>query len=114
MTADQAEMRIARLEDLPPGRGVTCMVEGRRVLVVNVGGDVFAVDDACTHDGAPLSEGDVEHDTIVCPWHFSRFCLRSGAVLESPAVDPLVMHQVRVVDGVVFLRAAATPLLADE
>jgi 3-phenylpropionate/trans-cinnamate dioxygenase ferredoxin component len=102
-----AEVAVARVADIPPGGMASVDVGGVRVVVANVAGSFYAVRDECTHDGAPLSEGDLEDATIVCPWHFSRFCLRTGAVLESPAEDPVRTHALRVLDGTVYVRLPA-------
>lgn len=53
----------------------------------------------CPHEECPLAEGDLEGDRIVCYCHGSTFDLRTGAVLEGPAEDPLTMFEVRVVEG---------------
>lgn len=95
--------RICSVDEIPPGTTMQCQVGGRSVLVANVGGTFYAVDEECTHDGAPLSDGDLEGPTIVCPWHFSRFCLRTGSVLESPAREPLRTYAVDTNGGEVTL-----------
>lgn len=106
MIPEAHHVRVARLQDLPPGGMVSLEVDGHPILLARVDGTVYAVSDECTHDGAPLSEGDLEETTVVCPWHFSRFCLRTGSVLESPAVTPVTSHEVRVVDGDVYVGLA--------
>jgi nitrite reductase/ring-hydroxylating ferredoxin subunit len=89
---------VARVADVPPGTIRRVEHNGDDILLANVDGEILAVGGECSHDGAPLSEGDLEGATIVCPWHFSRFCLRTGSVLESPAVSAIESHPVRV-DG---------------
>jgi 3-phenylpropionate/trans-cinnamate dioxygenase ferredoxin subunit len=73
-------------------------VEDRLVVLVRVGADVFAIDDVCTHDGGPLSEGEVDDHTIACPRHGAKFDLRTGAALTMPATKPTKVHAVRI-DG---------------
>jgi 3-phenylpropionate/trans-cinnamate dioxygenase ferredoxin component len=99
----QGGIRVARLEDVQPGEMTTVEVEDVKVLLANVGGTVRALRDSCSHEEAPLSEGELEGETVVCPWHFSSFCLRTGEALEMPAVDPVEAYAVHVVDGEVFL-----------
>ncbi|MDT3395870.1 non-heme iron oxygenase ferredoxin subunit [Streptomyces sp. B1866] len=98
-----AGVRVASLADLPPGELTSVEVDGVAVLLANVGGTVRAVRDQCTHEEAPLSEGDLEGDTVVCPWHFASFCLRTGEALEAPATEPVRTYEVRVVDGEVYV-----------
>jgi nitrite reductase/ring-hydroxylating ferredoxin subunit/uncharacterized membrane protein len=79
-------------------RGV--VVEGVPVLVARTqSGEVCALADTCTHLGGPLHDGAREGDSVVCPWHGSRFDLRTGTVIRGPAVFPQACYQVRVGKG---------------
>jgi nitrite reductase/ring-hydroxylating ferredoxin subunit/uncharacterized membrane protein len=82
-------------------------VNGVDIVLLKRGNEIFALGDKCSHLGGPLSEGQVEGDTVQCPWHGSRFCLRSGAVVDGPATNPQPVLEVEVRDGVVFVRAEA-------
>ena len=68
-------------------------------------GSICAIAATCTHLGGPLDEGQRDGDTVVCPWHGSRFDLRDGAVLEGPAVFSQPAYDTRVVGGQVEIRA---------
>lgn len=82
-------------------------VDGTPVLVARAAsGDVCAIADTCTHLGGPLHEGTREGDSVVCPWHGSRFDLRTGAVEHGPAVFPERRYETRVGEGKVEVRAA--------
>lgn len=99
-----AEVRVASLADVPDGELLSVEFDGVQVLLANSGGTVYAVRDQCTHEDAPLSDGEIEEDgSVTCPWHFSRFCLRTGAALDAPAYDALRTYAVRVADGEVLL-----------
>ncbi|WP_156725844.1 Rieske (2Fe-2S) protein [Streptomyces apocyni] len=101
------EIRVASLADVPEGELLSVELDGVQVLLARSGGTVFAVRDQCSHEDAPLSDGEIEDDgTVTCPWHFSRFCLRTGAALDAPAYDPIETYAVRVVDGEVLLSRA--------
>jgi 3-phenylpropionate/trans-cinnamate dioxygenase ferredoxin component len=78
-------------------------VDGYPVLVVRCGGAVYAVEDRCTHDDAPLEGGEVEACEIICPRHGSRFDLRSGEALNPPAYEPLRTFPVRIEAGRVLV-----------
>ena len=78
-------------------------VAGIAVCVVRVAGEFFAVHDECTHEAVPLSEGDVEDGAIECWRHGSRFDLRSGTVLNPPAVEPVPVYPTRVDGGQVHV-----------
>ncbi len=95
---------LAELAEASP-RGVT--VDGVAVCLVRLGDDVFAVHDECTHEAVPLSEGDVEDGTIECWLHGSRFDLRTGAVLNPPAVKPVPTYDSRVREAQVYVDVGA-------
>ena len=85
---------------LPPGKGETVLLNGRRIAVFNVGGEFFALDDDCPHRGGPLGSGWVDADAcqVTCPLHGWAFDLKTGAGVTAPA-RPVRSHPVRVVDG---------------
>jgi nitrite reductase/ring-hydroxylating ferredoxin subunit len=75
-------------------------VDGVPVLLArSQGGDVCALANTCTHLGGPLAEGSREGDAVACPWHGSRFDIRTGAVLEGPAVFVQPRFETRVREG---------------
>ena len=74
------------------------------ILVVRHGDRVFAIAETCSHFSGPLSEGKLEGDTVVCPYHSSRFALEDGRVLDGPAVHAQPCLQVRVQNGQVEVR----------
>jgi nitrite reductase/ring-hydroxylating ferredoxin subunit/uncharacterized membrane protein len=77
---------------------------GMPVLLVRRGNRIYAIAETCSHLGGPLSEGKLEHATIRCPWHGSRFALEDGRVLEGPAVHAQPVLEVRVRDGQIEVR----------
>ena len=90
---------VAPVAAIPPGEYASAEVDGVFVAVFNVGGQFFAVEDVCTHDGGGLAGGRVEGDQVICPRHGARFCLRSGRALTPPAYEPVRTFKTRVVDG---------------
>ncbi len=82
---------------------------GEPVLLVRDGDAVRAIGGRCPHAGAPLSQGVLHRGRLVCPWHKAAFCVRTGEVLDPPAVDPLKRYEARVENGHVVLRAASAP-----
>jgi 3-phenylpropionate/trans-cinnamate dioxygenase ferredoxin subunit len=71
-------------------------------------GELFCVDDTCTHETYSLADGWVENCVVECALHMAKFDLRTGAVLSPPATDRIRVHEVRVQDGEVFVRIPAT------
>jgi nitrite reductase/ring-hydroxylating ferredoxin subunit len=76
---------------------VKCVeVEGEKIAVFKVEGALYALSDTCTHQGGPLSEGEVEAAEVTCPWHGAKFDLRTGAVLGPPARTGVKSYPVKV------------------
>jgi 3-phenylpropionate/trans-cinnamate dioxygenase ferredoxin subunit len=93
--------RVAAAAAIPIGDYAQIEVDSALVAVFNIGGEFYAIDDVCTHDGGELAGGAVEGDTVICPRHGARFCLRTGAALTPPAYEPVRTYATRVVDGTV-------------
>jgi nitrite reductase/ring-hydroxylating ferredoxin subunit len=92
----QEWMVVGKLSDLQPGKPHKVQADGRAVLVYREGGDVYAMEDACSHAGGPLSEGEINTGVVTCPWHGSRFRLTDGSVRRGPATYPQLRLEVRV------------------
>lgn len=86
----------AELTDNKPTRA---SYRGTPIMIVRRGDGLFALAETCSHFGGPLSEGKLEGDTIVCPYHFSRFSIRDGRVIDGPAVHPQPCLDARLRDG---------------
>jgi 3-phenylpropionate/trans-cinnamate dioxygenase ferredoxin component len=95
---------VTRADELPPGEWRVLDVDGTQIVVFNLGGQYYALEDVCTHDGGQLTGGRVEGEEIVCPRHGARFCIRTGEALSAPAYEPTATFPVRVDDGVVQVR----------
>jgi nitrite reductase/ring-hydroxylating ferredoxin subunit len=87
---------VGRVDDLAEGGMGAFDVRGNRIAVANVNGAFHAFDDTCTHMGCSLAEGDLEETTVICPCHGSEFDVRSGAVLQGPAREPVETYETRV------------------
>ncbi len=74
-------------------------VGGKTLAVFNLGGEFYAIDDACPHEEGPLSDGFVEGDEVECPWHAARFNLKTGAHSGPPAYEDVATYKVRVSGG---------------
>jgi len=85
--------------DLPEGEMRRVEVDSTPVLLVRRGGRIFAMVETCSHFGGPLAEGQLEGDSVRCPWHGSRFALEDGRVLEGPSVHPQPCLAARLRDG---------------
>lgn len=102
--ATPPERKLARNEffvhELPPGEIRLVFVEGEAVAVYNVGSELYATHNECTHMQGPLNEGELDGATVTCPWHGSCFDVRSGAVLCAPADEPVKTYAVVATNGI--------------
>ena len=91
--------------DLIEGKPAKVTVDGTDILLLKTSTAVYAMADHCSHMSGPLSEGKVEGDTIVCPWHGSRFCLKDGHVIDGPATSNQPVLDVKLEGGQVLVKA---------
>jgi nitrite reductase/ring-hydroxylating ferredoxin subunit len=89
-------VRVGSTTDVAEGRMRAFDVEGTPVTVANVGGQLYAFDDGCTHAYCSLAEGELQGTTVTCLCHFSQFDVRSGAVLQGPADEAVRSRAVAV------------------
>ena len=79
-------VKMATLEELPPGGAKEVEHDGRIYALFNVDGVISAIDGICPHQGGPLAEGLLEGTIVTCPWHAWRWDVTSGANMNNPAV----------------------------
>jgi 3-phenylpropionate/trans-cinnamate dioxygenase ferredoxin component len=93
---------VGELSDIPVGESVR--VQGQvAIAVFNVDGELFAIDDTCTHQDASLSDGWLEGCAVECPLHAACFDLRTGRPSGPPAKKPVQTHGVVIEDGLVYI-----------
>jgi len=90
---------VAAADELPPCSRRVVDADGLQVAVFNLNGEFHAIEDVCAHDGGDLASGNLDGDTIACPRHGAKFCIRTGAVLSPPAYEDVNTFPVRVADG---------------
>jgi len=91
-----AFVRACSVAELAPGTAHRVEVDGLDVAIVSVDGEVYAIEDECSHAAVALSEGDVEGCEIECWMHGSRFDLRTGKPLGPPATEPVPVFPVQI------------------
>ena len=95
--------RLGSVDEVPEGSGREFRVGKRFIAVFHHGGEFFALEDACPHAGAPLSEGPVHNGTIMCMWHAWRFNLRDGVCVNIPKAPPVPTYPLSIRDGGLFV-----------
>lgn len=96
-------VRVCSVADVPEGRVRAIDCGGRSIAVANVEGELYAIDNLCTHDGGPLGDGRLVGSRVICPRHGAAFDARSGRALTLPAVRGVRAYGVTVEDGDVYV-----------
>ena len=94
-------VEIAPGAELPVGERMFVEIDGAPIVIFNIGGNIFAIADICSHDDGPLGDGDLNGFEITCPRHGASFDVRSGKVLSLPAIVDIPAYPVRLVDGLI-------------
>jgi 3-phenylpropionate/trans-cinnamate dioxygenase ferredoxin component len=97
------DLDVCPLDELPPGEVKIVSAGDLAIGVYNAGGQLYAIEDRCSHDDGPLAEGDWDPETYVaiCPRHGANFDIRSGAALTLPAYESVETFPVRVENGMI-------------
>ena len=100
---------VARIDEVPDGRGLRVRVDGVDLGLYRVDGQIFAMEDTCPHAGSPLSNGELEGCVVVCEAHGWPFDVTTGRPPDVPAsAEPLARYAVRVVDSQVEIHLDET------
>lgn len=94
--------RVCDENTIAPGEALVLGVDPP-VAVWNVGGELYATDDTCTHEDFSLAESYIDGCQVECALHWAKFDVRTGEALSLPAATPLRTYPVRVRDGALFV-----------
>jgi nitrite reductase/ring-hydroxylating ferredoxin subunit len=79
-------VKLATLDELPPGATKEVEHDGRIYALFNIGGEISVLDGICPHQGGPLAEGELHGTVVTCPWHGWQFDVRTGQALLASRV----------------------------
>jgi 3-phenylpropionate/trans-cinnamate dioxygenase ferredoxin component len=103
MTRMAEFVRVAAIDDVPPGSLLGVEVDGHSICLVNTEGEIYALRNNCTHRDFPLDTGELENGQVTCSWHGARFDVKSGRAVRLPAIKPVATYDVKVEDGEIFI-----------
>ncbi|RME80056.1 MAG: Rieske (2Fe-2S) protein [Methanobacteriota archaeon] len=99
---------FASVDEIGEGEELAKDIEGEAILLVNVGGDYYAISNICSHMQCKLSKGSLEGFNAVCPCHNAAFNIRDGSVVRPPAsgtpIAAVESYEVKVEDGKIFVK----------
>ena len=95
---------VGKTTEITTGQMKKVSVDGNEIVVMNINGNYFAIDDTCTHAGGSLSEGKLEGSTITCDWHGAQFQCESGKLLKFPSkINDLGSYKVLTESNNIFV-----------
>lgn len=94
--------KVARVAEIEAGEGTTVSLNDKEVALFNVGGNIFALDNTCPHQGGPLGDGFLDDKIVTCPLHGWQFDVTTGCNSLNPAVQ-VNCYQVKVENGDVLI-----------
>jgi nitrite reductase/ring-hydroxylating ferredoxin subunit len=97
-------VKVADTKDIPSSQLKAVDVAGEKICVVNVEGKYYAIVNVCTHVGGPLAEGTLEGYEVECPWHGSKFDVRTGEVTRPPARRPESTYELKIDGNSILIR----------
>ena len=97
-------VKVAETKDIEPSTMKAIDLAGERVCIVNVEGNYYAIGNVCTHVGGPLNEGTLEGYDVECPWHGSKFDVRTGKPTRPPARQSVPTYEVKIEDNNLLVR----------
>ena len=97
-------VKIATTFEVPQGAMKMVQLAGQEVCLANVDGKYYAIGNVCTHEEGPLDQGRLEEYEVECPWHGSRFNIRTGQVMLGPASRPEPVHEVKLEGTNILIR----------
>ena len=97
-------VKVAETKEIKPSTMKAIDLAGERVCIVNVEGNYYAIGNVCTHVGGPLNEGTLEGYDVECPWHGSKFDVRTGKPTRPPARQSVPTYEVKIEDNNLLVR----------
>ncbi len=97
-------VKVAETKDIQPSSMKAVDLEEERVCIVNIKGNYYAIGNVCTHMGGPLNEGTLEGYDVECPWHGSKFDVRTGEPIRPPARQAIPIYEVKVENNNILVR----------
>jgi nitrite reductase/ring-hydroxylating ferredoxin subunit len=97
-------VKVAETKDIQPSTMKAVDLASERVCIVNIEGIYYAIGNVCTHVGGPLDEGTLEGYEVECPWHGSKFDVRTGEPTKPPARQAVPKYEVKVEDNNILVR----------
>ncbi len=97
------QVKLTEAETLNPGQMLGIKIEHKNILLANIDGNIYAIDNLCSHEDALLSNGALKGDCVECPLHGSRFSFKTGQPMEEPATEPVQTYIIKQEQDGIYL-----------
>ena len=97
-------VKVGESKDIGSSTMKAVDVAGEKVCIINIEGNYYAIGNVCTHMGGPLNEGTLEGFEVQCPWHGSKFDVRTGEPTKPPARQAVSSYEVKIQDNNILVR----------
>ncbi len=97
-------VKVADLGECPPGSLLDVEAGEESIVLANVGGDLYALENRCSHEDLPLSDGELDGDQLECLYHGARFDVCTGRAVGLPAIKPVPIYDVQVRGQEIFVQ----------
>jgi nitrite reductase/ring-hydroxylating ferredoxin subunit len=104
LNKDNDFVKVANTSDIQPLQMKEVQLDDEIICIINVNEKYYAINNVCTHEGGPLADGKVEGYEVECPWHGSKFDVRTGEVTNPPASEPEPTYEVKVEGNSILIR----------
>jgi glycine betaine catabolism B len=101
---DDDFVKVAETKDIQTSQMKEVQIDGEDVCIANVDGKYYAIGNVCTHEGGPLADGSLEGYEVECPWHQSKFDVRTGEVTNPPASESEPTYEIKVVGNSILIK----------
>jgi 3-phenylpropionate/trans-cinnamate dioxygenase ferredoxin subunit len=104
LAPDQCDfVEVAAVGEVVNGERLFIEIGSTPIVLLNIGGTLFAIGDVCSHDDGPLGDGEIEGFEIICPRHGASFDIRTGKVISLPAVVDIPVYPIQLFEGKILI-----------
>ncbi len=104
MSSKEDFVKVADINEIKPSQMKEVEVEGQKILIANIKEKYYAIGNICTHEGGPLADGTLHDFEVECPWHGSKFDVRTGEVTNPPASEPELSYEIKVEGNQILIK----------
>jgi nitrite reductase/ring-hydroxylating ferredoxin subunit len=87
MSNNESYVEVAKIDEIPPGKMKHVELDAKEIVVSNVNGKYYAMDDRCGHMNARLSNGNINQNIVTCPFHAAKFDITTGKKVGEPVLE---------------------------